>query len=120
MVSTEATLKRRARRAYERARWRRAWLRALFVAVPMGYLMARHRFPGQRLIDAVLDVPIVLPPLVVGLSLLILFQFPPFSWVARDIVYQRPAVILAMFSVACAFAEAVVASAAADRVTPGR
>lgn len=77
---------------------------SLLVAVPLGYLMARHRFVGQRLLDAILDIPIVLPPLVVGLSLLILFQFPPFSWLARDIVYQVPAVILAQFSVACAFA----------------
>ncbi len=77
---------------------------SLLVAVPLGYLMSRHRFFGQRLLDAFLDIPIVLPPLVVGLSLLILFQFPPFSWLARDVVYQVPAVILAQFSVAAAFA----------------
>jgi molybdate transport system permease protein len=72
--------------------------------VPIGYLMSRHKFFGRRLIDAILDIPIVLPPLVVGLSLLILFQFPPFSFAARSIVYQIPAVILAQFAVACAFA----------------
>jgi molybdate transport system permease protein len=77
---------------------------SVFVAVPLGYLMSRHRFFGQSLLDAFLDIPIVLPPLVVGLSLLILFQFPPFRWIARDVVYQVPAVILAQFSVACAFA----------------
>jgi len=77
---------------------------SLLVAVPMGYLMSRFRFPGRQLLDAVLDIPIVLPPLVVGLSLLILFQFPPFAWWAREIVYQIPAVILAQFAVACAFA----------------
>jgi molybdate transport system permease protein len=77
---------------------------SVFVAVPLGYVMSRFRFFGQRFLDAVLDIPIVLPPLVVGLSLLIMFQFPPFSWLARDIVYQVPAVILAQFSVACAFA----------------
>jgi molybdate transport system permease protein len=77
---------------------------SLWVAVPTGYLLARHRLPGQKLIDAILDIPIVLPPLVVGLSLLILFQFPPLSWFARSIVYQIPAVVLAQFSVACAFA----------------
>ena len=77
---------------------------SVFVAVPMGYLLSRHNFRGKRLLDAVLDIPIVLPPLVIGLSLLILFQFPPFRWFVRDIVYQVPAVILAQFSVACAFA----------------
>jgi molybdate transport system permease protein len=77
---------------------------SLWVAVPTGYLLARHRLPGRQIVDAILDIPIVLPPLVVGLSLLILFQFPPFSWFARHIVYQIPAVVLAQFSVACAFA----------------
>jgi molybdate transport system permease protein len=77
---------------------------SVFVAIPLGYLMSRYRFRGRQLVDAILDIPIVLPPLVVGLSLLILFQFPPFSWAARSIVYQVPAVILSQFAVASAFA----------------
>ncbi|WP_417847202.1 ABC transporter permease [Thalassoglobus sp.] len=77
---------------------------SIIAAVPIGYLLSRHNFPGKRLLDAILDIPIVLPPLVVGLSLLILFQFFPFSLLARDVVYQVPAVVLAQFSVACAFA----------------
>ena len=77
---------------------------SVLVAVPLGYLMSRHRFWGRRLLDAMLDIPIVLPPLVVGLSLLILFQFWPFTLVARGVRYQVPAVVLAQFSVACAFA----------------
>jgi len=77
---------------------------SVWVAVPLGYLISRHRFLGRNLIDAIVDVPIVLPPLVVGLSLLILFQFWPFRLWARAIVYQVPAVVLAQFAVACAFA----------------
>ncbi len=49
----------------------------LWVGVPLGYLMSRYRFPLKGLVDAILDIPIVLPPLVVGLSLLILFQTRP-------------------------------------------
>ncbi len=77
---------------------------SVWVAVPIGYLLSRYRFPGRNLADAILDIPIVLPPLVVGLSLLILFQFPPFSLISRSVVYQIPAVILAQFMVAAAFA----------------
>lgn len=78
-------------------------LLSLWVAVPIGYLLSRFDFPGKNLIDATLDIPIVLPPLVVGLSLLILFQYVPEG--LRDrVVYQVPAVILAQFAVACAFA----------------
>ncbi|MCP5540707.1 MAG: ABC transporter permease [Akkermansiaceae bacterium] len=95
---------------------------SVIVAVPAGYLLSRHRFPGKTLVDAVLDIPIVLPPLVVGLSLLILFnKMPPwgpsFEVMAEKamravfpgmrspgVTYNVPAVILAQFSVACAFA----------------
>jgi molybdate transport system permease protein len=47
---------------------------ALLLAVPVGYLLSRGRFFGKTLIDAALDIPIVLPPMVVGLCLLIFFQ----------------------------------------------
>ncbi len=81
-------------------------LLSLWVAVPIGYLMTRLRFPGHALLDALLDIPIVLPPLVIGLSLLILFQFPPLRALERiiPITYAVPSVILAQFMVACAFA----------------
>ncbi len=87
------------------------------VAIPSGYLLSRHRFFGRRLIDAILDIPIVLPPLVIGLSLLVLFQFPPFSSFARSVVYQVPAVVMAQFSVACAFAVRTMKSTF-DHVNP--
>lgn len=79
---------------------------ALWVAVPVGYLMSRLEFPGKRLLDAMLDIPIVLPPLVVGLSLLILFRQTFLrevdDWL--NISFHVPAVILAQFAVASAFA----------------
>jgi molybdate transport system permease protein len=77
---------------------------SVWVAVPLGYLVSRYSFFGRNLVDAIIDIPIVLPPLVVGLSLLILFQFWPFRLAAREIVYQLPSVVLAQFAVACAFA----------------
>lgn len=77
---------------------------SLWVAVPLGYLMSRFEFRGKNLLDSILDIPIVLPPLVIGLSLLILFNYPPFSWLSRWVVYEVPAVVLAQFTVAAAFA----------------
>jgi molybdate transport system permease protein len=81
-------------------------LLSLWVAVPLGYLMARYHFPGKGLVDSILDIPIVLPPLVIGLSLLILFQTQPGRWIERfvPVTYAIPSVILAQFSVAAAFA----------------
>jgi molybdate transport system permease protein len=56
---------------------------SLLIAVPVGYLMARCRFPGRSLVDAALDIPIVLPPMVVGICLLIFFQTIPSEAVAK-------------------------------------
>jgi molybdate transport system permease protein len=81
-------------------------LLSLWVAVPLGYLLSRQRFPGRALLDTLVDIPIVLPPLIIGLSLLILFQTPPGRAIQRvvPITYEIPSVILAQFAVACAFA----------------
>ena len=55
----------------------------------------RARVPRKGFIDAVIDVPIVPPPLVVGLSLLILFQTVPGRAIERvlPVTYAIPAVI---------------------------
>lgn len=83
---------------------------SVFVGVPAGYLLSRYRFPGHRFVDALLDIPIVLPPLVVGLSLLILFQFLP-RGIREAVVYKRPAIVLAQFAVSCAFAVRIMRAA---------
>ncbi len=87
-------------------------LLSLVVGVPLGYLLSRLEFRGKALLDAVLDIPIVLPPLVIGLSLLILFQVRVFGrsieewfqFAGMPVTYRVPSVILAQFAVAAAFA----------------
>jgi len=88
-------------------------LLSLLVATPLGYLLSRFRFRGRWLLDTVLDIPIVLPPLVIGLSLLILFHLPLGAtnleglverYLGVRVTYAEPAVVLAQFAVACAFA----------------
>jgi len=94
-------------------------LLSLWVAIPIGYLMSRFRFPGKVVIDALLDIPIVLPPLVIGLSLLILFQTSLGRMVERvvPVTYAIPGVILAQFMVACAFAVRTM-RATFDQISP--
>ncbi|HEV8293349.1 MAG TPA: ABC transporter permease [Tepidisphaeraceae bacterium] len=92
---------------------------SVIVGVPLGYLLSSRgtvegRSGGTAKVvwslrvaaDAVVDIPIVLPPLVIGLSLLILFQTAPGRWIQQyvSVSYAIPAVILAQFSVAAAFA----------------
>jgi molybdate transport system permease protein len=94
---------------------------SVWVAVPLGYLMSRYQFRGKGFIDALIDVPIVLPPLVVGSSLLILFQTAPGQAIESvvPVTYAIPAVILAQFSVACAFAVRTM-RVTFDQISPRR
>jgi molybdate transport system permease protein len=81
-------------------------LLSLMIAVPVGYLMSRGRFPGKALVDAALDIPIVLPPMVVGICLLIFFQ-SKFGQLIEKVVpltYTIGGVIVAQFVIAAAFA----------------
>ena len=97
---------------------------SVIVSVPAGYVLARYNFPFKRFFDAIMDIPIVLPPLVIGLSLLILFNQVMIGgqsiekWVGEwlgglhawnenipsGVTYKIPAIILAQFTVSCAFA----------------
>ncbi len=42
-------------------------------AVAAAYLLARREFPGKTIIDAAIHLPLVLPPVVIGFALLVLF-----------------------------------------------
>ncbi|MGY0634942.1 molybdate ABC transporter permease subunit [Luteimonas sp. A478] len=50
-----------------------AALASLPLAVAVGWLLARKRFPGKALLDALVHLPLVLPPVVVGYALLVTF-----------------------------------------------
>ncbi len=45
---------------------------AVVFAIPLGYLLARRRFPGRSLVEAVVALPVVVPHLLVGLGLFLL------------------------------------------------
>jgi molybdate transport system permease protein len=50
-----------------------AVLASLPVALALAMLLARAEFPGKTLLDGVINLPLVLPPVVVGYLLLVLF-----------------------------------------------
>lgn len=50
-----------------------AMLATLPVAFALAYLLARGRFPGKLLIDALVHLPLVVPPVVTGWVLLLAF-----------------------------------------------
>ena len=87
---------------------------SLWVAIPAGYMFTRWKPKSiigiiiRLLLDGLVDIPIVLPPLVIGISLLMLFRTWPFSLLdindATRFSYTIKGLVLAQFVVGCAFA----------------
>jgi molybdate/tungstate transport system permease protein len=46
----------------------------LLTGVPLGYVLARYDFPGRSVVESLVLIPVVIPHLVVGLGLLLLFR----------------------------------------------
>ena len=51
--------------------WAMAW--SLPAAIAVAWVLARRDFPGKTLFDAIVHLPLVLPPVVIGFALLVLF-----------------------------------------------
>jgi len=50
-----------------------ATLIGLILGVPLAYVLARHHFPGKRIVEGIIDVPIVVPHTAAGIALLFVF-----------------------------------------------
>jgi molybdate transport system permease protein len=73
--------------------------------LPLAYLLARRRFFGRGFVDALIDLPIVLPPSVAGIALLVAFGRrgflgPLLGSLHLDIAFTEVAVVLAQLFVA--------------------
>ena len=94
------------------ALWLSLWTTGLTViiglmfAIPMGYGLSRYRFPGHVLVDSIVDLPILLPPLIVGLSLLVFFRTPTGQWIedsGMEFVFQKKGIVLCQLLVSTSF-----------------
>lgn len=73
---------------------------ALLVSVPTAYALARWRFRGRILVDALLDIPIVLSPIVIGIALILVFRTTPGQWIENHwirFVFEVPGIVIAQF-----------------------
>src|SRR4030088_2595467 len=63
-----------------------ATLIALVAGSGLAWLLARKRFPGSNLVDAIVTLPLVLPPTVLGYYLLVLLGTR--SWFGGFLYYR--------------------------------
>jgi molybdate transport system permease protein len=75
----------------------------ILVSIPIAYGSVRMKFWGTKLINTILEIPLALPPIVSGVSLLILFGNTAFGHFLADMglkfVFTIKGIILAQFFV---------------------
>jgi molybdate transport system permease protein len=82
---------------------------SMVIGVPLAWVLARSSFPGQRLLRALVTLPLVLPPVVGGVALLLAFSRTGIvgryldSWFGLTIPFSPLAVVMAETFVAMPF-----------------
>jgi molybdate/tungstate transport system permease protein len=81
---------------------------ALLFGVPLAYLLARFNFPGRKIIEGVIDLPIMIPHTAAGIALLSVFgrRFwagKLFGTFGIGFVGELPGIVLAMIFVSLPF-----------------
>lgn len=80
----------------------------VLVGTPAAYFHARLNYPGKRIVDILIDLPLVLPPAVAGLALLLLYGRMGLAgryldMIGVEIAFTTVAVIMAQIFVASPF-----------------
>lgn len=83
-------------------------LATVTLGTPLAYALARWRFAGRRLVETLVDLPVVLPPAVAGLALLMAFGRRGALGSALDLLgislpFTTAAVVMAQIFVAAPF-----------------
>ena len=80
---------------------------AILMSIPAGYILSRYNFKGKAIVDVILDLPITLPPLIIGMCLLVFFSTRAGQFVQEHIitfVFSVPGIVLAQFTISASFA----------------
>ncbi len=110
-----------------------ATILSLIIAIPSAYALSRYHFRGIIVLDTIVDLLIVMPVLVIGISLLVFFkvgteltssEFFLLQWIGMAIaacgeffIYTKAGIILAQFFCAVSYGIRTI-KAAFDEIDP--
>ncbi|MFZ2959733.1 MAG: ABC transporter permease [Candidatus Ozemobacteraceae bacterium] len=97
-----------------------ATILSMVFAIPAGYALSRYEFPGKRLVDVILEVPLVVTPVALGAMLLIFFNTRfggLLQGVGISVVFAFPGIVLAQFVTTVGLATRMVKSTF-DEISP--
>lgn len=77
-------------------------LNAIF-GVATAWLLVRHSFPGRRLLDALVDLPFAVSPVVIGLALILVWGQDGWLDVGIEVIFSTPGIVLATVFVSLPF-----------------
>ncbi len=93
---------------------------AVLIGLPSAYALSRFDFPGKRIIDTFLEIPMIMSPIALGASLLIFFSTPLGEAIQKQgifFVFEVPGIILAQFATIAGLSTRLI-KASLDEISP--
>ena len=97
-----------------------AMLLAVAIGLPAAYALSRASFPGKKLVDTFLELPMIMSPIALGAALLIFFNTPVGTTIQEKGVYfvfEFPGIVLAQFATIAGLATRLMKTAL-DEISP--
>lgn len=97
-----------------------AMLLAVIIGLPAAYALSRFQFPGKKMVDTLLELPMIMSPVALGAALLVFFNTPVGNVIQERgilFVFEFPGIVLAQFATIAGLATRLMKTAL-DEISP--
>jgi molybdate transport system permease protein len=97
-----------------------AMLLAVVIGLPAAYALSRFQFPGKKMVDTLLELPMIMSPVALGAALLVFFNTPVGNVIQERgilFVFEFPGIVLAQFATIAGLATRLMKTAL-DEISP--
>ena len=97
-----------------------AMVLAMAIGLPAAYALSRHDFPGKKIVDTVLELPMIVSPVALGAALLIFFNTGLGTAIQERgvlFVFEFWGIVLAQFATIAGLATRLI-KAVLDEISP--
>ncbi|MCX5916172.1 MAG: ABC transporter permease subunit [Deltaproteobacteria bacterium] len=97
-----------------------AMLLAVIIGLPAAYALSRFQFPGKKMVDTLLELPMIMSPVALGAGLLVFFNTPVGNVIQERgilFVFEFPGIVLAQFATIAGLATRLMKTAL-DEISP--
>ena len=97
-----------------------AMILAVAIGLPAAYALSRFSFPGKKMVDTFLELPMIMSPVALGAALLVFFNTPMGNVIQEKgifFVFEFPGIVLAQFATIAGLATRLMKTAL-DEISP--